>query len=93
MDPEPRLSPEVQKLFANFVALAHKSAQQTFDCEYFYEFIWHCYVHEAEVGEDTIGGDDVQQLLALAGFTDEKVRYFADVFQHGMGLMRFVAKW
>lgn len=90
--PLPKLPPEALRLFTNFVTeAADKSALHPQDRERFYGFIWQCHLQGGEVGDDAIGEEDVLRLLVAAGFTNDKARDLADVFQHGMGLLGFIA--
>ena len=80
---EPKLPPEAQKLFTRFVGLATKTALHPLDWKRFYGFVCHCHGRRLKLAEH-----DVKRLLVTAGFSEDKARYIADVYEHGRELLR-----
>jgi hypothetical protein len=80
---EPKLPTEAQKVFSKFVVCANKSRLHPLDWGRFYDFVWHCHGHNVKLAEQ-----DVQRLLVAAGFTEKKASHIADVFEHGLTLLK-----
>jgi hypothetical protein len=80
---EPKLPPQAQKLFTRFVKLSNKSALHPLDWRKFYDFVRHCHARNIKIGEE-----EVQRLLAAAGFSERYARYIATIFQHGVELLK-----
>jgi hypothetical protein len=90
---EPKLPAGAQKLFTSFAGCANKGSLHPLDWQRFYEFIRHCYRCSLNRRSRRITEDDVQRLLVAAGFTEGYAKYIADVFQHGMQLLRPSGVW
>lgn len=81
-DTEPVVPSSVQRLFEQFVKLANMQVLHAYDWRRWYQFIRGCHDNQAILDET-----DVIRLLVNAGFTEEKARNLASIYEHGRAIL------
>jgi hypothetical protein len=80
---EPKLPPRANQRFKEFVTLANKQILHPYDWERFYYFIYACSSRNVKVIQE-----DVEELLLSSGFSEQNSEEIANVFWHGVSLLR-----
>jgi|GEM_PF-103343 len=78
-----KLLPKAREKFELFVTCANKWMLHDLDWERFYYFIWHCASHNVH-----ISGQQVEDLLVDAGFTEDYAEHIALIFVHGIDIIK-----
>jgi hypothetical protein len=80
---KPNLPPRANQRFKEFVALANKQILHPLDWKRFYYFIYACSSRNVKTTQE-----DVKELLLSSGFSDENSDELANVFWHGVSILR-----
>lgn len=80
---QPQLPPRANQRFIEFVSLANTQILHPFDWERFYYFIYACSSRNIKITQE-----DVKELLLSSGFSDENSEELANIFWHGVSLLR-----
>lgn len=80
---KPQLPPRANERFKEFVALANKQILHPLDWKRFYYFIYACSSRSIKTTQE-----DVKELLLSSGFSDKYSEELANVFWHGVSLLR-----
>lgn len=78
-----KLPPKAKEKFDLFVTCANKQILHHLDWERFYFFIWHCASHNVR-----ISGQQVEDLLVDADFTEDYAEHIALIFVHGIDMIK-----
>jgi hypothetical protein len=82
-DLKPKLPPRAKVRFNEFVVMANKQILHPFDWERFYYFIYACSSKNMKITQE-----DVKELLVQRDFSDEVAEELANIFGHGVSLLR-----
>ena len=82
---QPRLPPRALKAFNLFTLAANKRALHPLDWKRFYTFIYFCSLRNINVTRD-----DVKRLLLSSGFDSDYSDRLAEIYDHGIDLLRHI---
>jgi hypothetical protein len=87
-DTEPKLPHHANKIFNRFVRCANLWGANIRnlhprDWQRFYDFVKHCFARRVKITED-----DVERLLIASGFSDNYASHIANIFHHGINLLK-----
>ena len=80
---KPKLPPRANQRFNEFVTLANKRMLHPLDWKRFYFFIYACSSRSVKTTQE-----DVKEILLSSGFSDEDSENLANIFWHGVSLLR-----
>jgi hypothetical protein len=80
---KPKLPPRASQRFQEFVDLANKQILHPLDWERFYYFIYACSSRSVKTTQE-----DMKEILLASGFSDEDSEDLANIFWHGVSLLR-----
>jgi hypothetical protein len=84
---KPKLPPRASERFNEFVVIANKQILHPLDWQRFYHFIYACSAKTIKTTQE-----DVKELLIQSDFSDEVAENLADIFWHGVSLLRLARR-
>jgi len=82
-DTKPKLPSGAKTVFDRFVNNANKTMLHPLDWGRFYSFIRYCHSNKVKIQYE-----DIMRLLVEESFSEKKAEYLADIFHHGIGLLK-----
>jgi len=83
IDTKPKLPPGAKTIFDVFVNSANKQILHPLDWRRFYIFIKYCYTKKVKIYRE-----DIMRLLVNEKFSEEKAEHLADIFYHGIEILK-----
>ncbi|MCF6269190.1 MAG: hypothetical protein L3J41_05750 [Melioribacteraceae bacterium] len=82
-DTEPKLPPGAKIIFDVFINSANKQILHPLDWRRFYFFVKYCHSKKVKIYQE-----DIMRLLIAENFSEEKAEYLADIFHHGIEILK-----